>query len=77
MALLNTHGVMPASAAATGSAVSLATPVQGTAGQVLTALGISLLVLTALFAVIAFKGMLPRAQRVPVHPAQKKNREPS
>ena len=33
--------------------------------------------LTGLFAAIAFKGMLPRAQRDPVHPAQKENREPS
>ena len=63
MALLNTHGFMPTSAAtATGSAATLSVPTAGTAGELLMALGFALLILTAIFAAVAFYGMLPRGQ---------------
>lgn len=62
MSMLNTHSFMPASASASGSgtAVSIATQAHGFAANTLLGLGIALLVLTAIFALAAIRGLLPR-----------------
>jgi hypothetical protein len=62
MSMLNTHSFMPASASAAGAgtAVGVSDQVHGTATMALFWLGIILLVLTAVFAVAAIRGLLPR-----------------
>lgn len=65
MSMLNTHGFMPASASATGSgtAVTISTQAHGAAAGTLFSLGIALLILTAIFAIAAIRGLLPRRTR--------------
>ena len=60
--MLNSHGVMPASASAAGSgaAVGVSSGFQGLAANSLRGLGIALLVLTIIFAIGAIRGLLPR-----------------
>jgi ABC-type phosphate transport system permease subunit len=62
MSMLNTHTFMPtsASAAGAGTAAGVSDQVHGTAAAALFALGVTLLVLTAVFAVAAIRGLLPR-----------------
>jgi hypothetical protein len=62
MGMLNTYGVAPAaaSAAGTGASVTASAQTTGTASTVLFALGIALIVLTAIFAIAAIRGLLPR-----------------
>jgi ABC-type phosphate transport system permease subunit len=62
MSMLNTHSFMPASASAAGSgtAVGISNQTHGMAATTLFALGVTLLVLTAIFAVAAIRGLLPR-----------------
>jgi len=62
MSMLNTHGFMPTSASASGSgtAFSVSAQAHGLAANSLLGLGIALLVLTAIFAVAAIRGLLPR-----------------
>ena len=62
MSMLNTHSFMPASASATGSgaAAGVSAQAHGFAAGALMALGIALLVLTAIFALAAIRGLLPR-----------------
>jgi ABC-type phosphate transport system permease subunit len=62
MSMLNSHGVMPtsASAAGSGTAVSVSSTTHGVLATSLFALGVTLLVLTAIFAVAAIRGLLPR-----------------
>jgi ABC-type phosphate transport system permease subunit len=67
MSMLNTHSFMPASASAAGSgtAVGISDQAHGAAATALFALGVTLLVLTAIFAFAAIRGLLPRrAERV-------------
>jgi hypothetical protein len=61
MSMLNTHGLMPASASATGSgtAVGISASTHGLAAESLRDLGIALLVLTIVFALAAIRGLLP------------------
>lgn len=72
MSMLNTHGFMPASASASGSgtAVSISTQAHGFAANALLGLGIALLVLTAVFALVAIRGLLPRHVRRASRPSQ-------
>ena len=65
MSMLNTHSFMPTSASASGSgtAVSISTQAHGFAANALLGLGIALLVLTAIFALAAIRGLLPRHMR--------------
>ena len=65
MSMLNTHGFMPtsASAAGSGTAVSISTQAHGAATGALFGLGIALLILTAIFALAAIRGLLPRRTR--------------
>jgi hypothetical protein len=67
MSMLNTHGVMPTSASAAGTAGALTTSAQahGTLSAALYGLGITLLILTAIFALAAIRGLLPRRSRTP------------
>ncbi|HEX4833433.1 MAG TPA: hypothetical protein VH478_20340 [Trebonia sp.] len=62
MSLLNTHGMMPTSASATGSgaAAGISTELHGMPATTLRDLGIALLVLTVIFAAGAIRGLLPR-----------------
>jgi hypothetical protein len=62
MSMLNTHGVMPASASASGAAGTITTSAQvnGTLSAALYGLGITLLILTAVFALAAISGLLTR-----------------
>ena len=62
MSMLNTHGVMPASASATGAAGTITTSAQvdGTLSAALYGLGITLLILTAVCALAAISGLLTR-----------------
>jgi hypothetical protein len=65
MSMLNAHGVMPASASVTGGTAAMTTSVQvhGTMSATLYWLGITLLVLTAVFAFAAIRGLLPSRRR--------------
>jgi ABC-type phosphate transport system permease subunit len=62
MGMLHTQSFMPttASAAGSGTAVSVSQQAHGVAADSLLALGITLLVLTIIFAVAAIRGLLPR-----------------
>lgn len=62
MSMLNTHGVMPASASAAsaGGTMSVSAQLNGILSAALLGLGIALLVLTAVFAAAAIAGLLPR-----------------
>ena len=62
MSMLNTHGIMPASASVTGSGAvtSASAGLHGLAATSLRGLGIALLVLTIIFAAGAIRGLLPR-----------------
>ena len=67
MSMLNSHGfahaATPLASAAfgTGTISRLAAP--GTVASLFTALSITLLVLTAIFALAAVRGLLPRGQK--------------
>lgn len=62
MAMLNTHGMMPVSAAGAGSgaAVSVSSSFHGIAAASMHGLGIALLALTIIFAIGAIRGLLPQ-----------------
>lgn len=62
MSMLNTHGVMPTSASAAGTTAAITTSAQvhGTWSAALYGLGLTLLILTAVFALAAVRGLLPR-----------------
>lgn len=67
MSMLNVHGTMPAAASATGSgtAVGISAQTSGFGATALLVLGIALLVLTAVFALAAVRGMLPARNELP------------
>jgi hypothetical protein len=67
MSMLNTHALMPTSASAAGGAAAITTSgqVHGTLSVALYGLGITLLILTAVFALAAIRGLLPRGSRTP------------
>lgn len=67
MSMLNTHGVMPTSASAAGTTAALTTSAhaQGTLSAALYWLGITLLVLTAVFALAAVRSLLPSRRHTP------------
>jgi hypothetical protein len=67
MSMLNTHGVMPTSASAAGTTTALTTSAtaQGTLSAALYWLGITLLILTAVFALAAVRGLLPSRRHTP------------
>lgn len=67
MSMLNTHALMPTSASATGSAAAITTSGQlhDTPSAALYGLGIALLVLTAVFALAAIRGLLPHGSSTP------------
>ena len=62
MSMLNSHGVMPvsASAAGSGAAAGVSAGFHGLAADSLRGLGITLLILTIVFAAGAIRGLLPR-----------------
>lgn len=62
MGMVHTQSFMPtsATAASSGTAVSFSGHAHGVAAGSLLALGITLLVLTIIFAVAAIRGLLPR-----------------
>ena len=67
MSMLNTHALMHTSASATGSAAAITTSeqVQGALSAALHGLGFALLILTAVFALAAIRGLLPHRSRTP------------
>jgi hypothetical protein len=67
MSMLNAHGIMPASASATGtgSAVTASAQTHGAVSTSLLILGVTLLVLTIIFALAAIRGLLPRRNQAP------------
>jgi hypothetical protein len=67
MSMLNTHALMPTSASVTGSAAATTTAGQlhGALSAALHGLGFALLILTAVFALAAIRGLLPRRSRTP------------
>jgi hypothetical protein len=77
MSMLNVHGVMPASASVTGGTAAITTSAQvhGPMSATLYWLGITLLVLTALFALAAIRGLLPsRRNAAPPAPRHRASR---
>jgi hypothetical protein len=67
MSMLNAHGVMPTSASATGTTAAMTTSAQthGALSGSLYWLGIALLVLTAVFALAAIRGLVPSRRHTP------------
>lgn len=67
MSMLNAHGTMPAAASVTGggTAVGVSAQAGGFGATALLVLGIALLVLTAVFALAAIRGLLPRGDGTP------------
>jgi cytochrome c biogenesis protein CcdA len=65
MSMLNTHGAMPTSAYAAGTTAALTTSAtaQGTLSSALYWLGVTLLILTAVFALAAVRSLLPSRRR--------------
>jgi hypothetical protein len=74
MGMVHTQSFMPtsASAAGSGTAVSVSGQAHGAVAASLLTLGITLLVLTIIFAVAAIRGLMPnRSEGLPRRPSER------